>query len=321
MEIPDETQTEREQVNTETKAEDTPVTEEQLTEVISSYIDNPENSEKTSEEPVEKPVEEPSEPEPAEEPEVPEEQSQVVNEDIVKQYPALKPFQGKPLTEAFKAYDELRRSTTKLTQELSELKKQSAKSGSQQPDVEEEVPDPVDEPEKFKKYFKNLSSKLKAEAKAEVLTELTGKLEILEKTIAPITIEKKQQEITNLIKSQLPDADVTQVIEDWKNDNSDLLFDNNGDLNNELVSFYDQHPEIFIRDVVKSYKLKKIENQYKENQKNQKLAVADKVKKAIKQVGSGKNIPQAEVNTTPRTEEPLSDTDRLLSEILTNINE
>ncbi len=232
----------------------------------------------------------------------------LIDDNIIKQYPALKSYKGQPITAAAKAYDELRRSTTRLNQELAELKKQQV----QQPKVEEKIPDPIDNPEEYQKYIQK-----KIEQRVEEM--VSQRIKVLEDSIQPIAVEKKQQEIISALKTKLSDnTDPMTVIEGWKNDNQDLLFDNEGNLNSELIDFYDKHPEIFIRDVLNNFKLKEAESAIKQKKKETKQNLVNETKKALKTTTTN---PRSEINSTPRTEAPLTDTEELLNEILQLNNE
>lgn len=255
----DDLQTEQEQRPTES-----------FTEAFDSFVNDlhPEFEQKTPQE-----EETPSEEEPVKK-EVPKED--VVSDAWIEKYPPLKTLKGKPIEEVAKSYVELERAYSKSQNELHKLRKEAEKA-EQKPATEftdEEVKDLLDlEPAAQREYLDKLISKRVMEG----IKDIQAKLEPYE-----IEVKKKQTEdMKAQIQESLPEGmTVDEVLSAFREANKDILLTEDGELNAEIIQFYEKHPRKFYSDVLSFAKTKHLEELSKKNIGEVKKKVYEETKRA-----------------------------------------
>lgn len=133
----------------------------------------------------------------------------VVTEEIASKFPALKSYIGKPIEDAFKAYQSLASDYTKKSQELKSLKNAQQKNPEKEIEAEvNKLPDPMED---FEGYKKGL-------AKLLVKAGLTKSQEVEEvrQAIQQEQVKKKEAEVLNLLRDALPEGVYPErVIEEY----------------------------------------------------------------------------------------------------------
>lgn len=202
---------------------------------------------------VQEPKQELETPEPqpvkSQEPEVksePEKPQTVITEEFARENNLPDFMVGKPLKELAKSYKHLEKQFTKVTQELSSIKKAIPEEPApKQVEEELDIPDPADydDSASYKKAMKVYESKLSAKIKKETLAEVQrGSQEINE-----MVNQRKIEAIRDAIQSQLPEGvEASQVIQDYIADNEEQLQD--------LQSVYSRNPNLLVKHVVTHYK-------------------------------------------------------------------
>lgn len=198
-----------------------------------------------------KPELETPEPQPvkSQEPEVksePEKPQTVITEEFARENNLPDFMVGKPLKELAKSYKLLEKQFTKVTQELSSVKKAKAEEPApKQVEEELDIPDPADyeDSASYKKAMKVYESKLSAKIKQETLAEVQrGSQEINE-----MVNQRKIEAIREAIQAQLPEgADASQVIQDYVADNEEQLQD--------LQPVYARNPNLLVKHVITHFK-------------------------------------------------------------------
>lgn len=176
----------------------------------------------------------------------------VITANFAKQFGLPKEMIGSTIDEMGKSYKLMQSAFTKKTQELSELKKQPAKTSAKAEDEFdyeaelEKLPDPLEDYAAYKKEFAKLQKKNaeyeKRKLREEVLKEIEPKfkpsLELQQRTIVNDTF--------NALQTELPDADIVKVLESFKEENEDEL--------ETMSPVYAKNPALLVRHVVRFYK-------------------------------------------------------------------
>ena len=281
--------TKEEQVETseeqseETSEEFEALTEEETTQKVSELIN--EQAEEQTEE-----VEEETEEVEAETEETSVE-APVVDDALVKEYPALKAHYGKPLAELGKHYQSIVVEFNEKSQQITELKKKLAEATI--PKLEDE-PDSLDHPEENKKWNREREEAIRADERSKVGDK------------------PPQVDYVAEVNKQLPsDVDVNKVIESWSNANAYKLYDNKGVILPEMQLLYQSKPHILVKEVIDYYKLSEQANKTDEEiRKSAHTKSKNDFKKARQ---TKKTMPKSEVHVVERESTASEDERQLLS--------
>lgn len=163
----------------------------------------------------------------------------IIDEDLVRQFPALRPLMGKEITELAKSYTELERTFTKSRQELSELKKQLEQPKQTETQSQDtKIPDPVEDPEGYRKYVIEEARK--------------AALESISQTQQPTTTTPKQENPSTVFVYKQIEKLVPEVNGEWATQRFiDSLRDETGYVPVSLQRYYSENPDKLVDDVVR----------------------------------------------------------------------
>lgn len=266
----------------ETKQEETlEVSEAELKRQVKSLL---------GEETQEKTQEETQKEETQEETKVPE---PIVTDELIEQFPTLKMYRGKPVSQLAPIYDKLVR---KLTSEIQKRKELEGKLEKTSLDGIGEPPDPIENRAEFDKWLKKRDELVKSQVK------------------------QPEPEVDYLIEVQkrLPNVDAREVVNDWAKHNSRRLFDETGNLRPEVQALYQRDPELMIEEITNFYELSSKANKNEDTieQESKKQAYL-KTKENFKEARKAKKE-SSEVHAVSRTTE-LTPEDELLQKIYNSV--
>lgn len=217
----------------------------------------------------------------------------VVDDTLIKEYPVLKMYRGKPLKDLAKAYQSIVSRFTKTNQLLEELKRKTENDSL--PDIST-MPDPIEKPEEAKKWLKDRDEAIRKQ------------------------VPQQQQQAPNVvseIQRKLPEnADIQKVVDGWTTFNSERIFNELGEMRPEVQAFYSENPHVLVNEVVSYYNLlSKAEKNEVDIQVEAKKKAAKDMTNAFKQAQKNKdNMPNAQANAVQRTTE-LTPEEELLARI------
>lgn len=241
-----------------------------------------------------------SEPEPTQEAKLPEESNEaevepeqeqaipVIDDNIIRDFPQLRMYKGKPVKDLAPAYALLVSKLTQSQQELKKLKQELANSSTSK------IPDQVEDPEGFKKWLEEYTEQIKSSVQVKPQVDWT-------------------QEVSRYLP---PEADVNKVVEAFKDFNSVRFYDELGQVRPEVEQFYNQNPEVLLNELSRFYQMmSKAEKNEMSIQQESKKKAYDTVKTSLKKANKEKeNLQSAAVNVIPRNVE-LTDEEKMLLNI------
>ncbi len=254
------------------------LTDEQVTEQVSKLTGEVQASEETQEEA----QEETQASEETEEQTIP-----IIDDEMIKQYPVLRSYYGKPVTDLAPTYANIVSKFTQNSQELKETKNKLAELSLQ--DIGD-MPDSVDKPEEFKKWLKDRDEKILQTAKVEPQVDIIAEL-----------------------ATRLPaGTDVKTLVDGWANENAQRLFDTMGNLRDEMQSLYQNNPEVLYQEVSAFQKSQAKEN---EDEAVVRKAGHKKLQSDFKKArNSKKDMPNSNVQTISK-EVKLTEEEEMLQRI------
>lgn len=225
----------------------------------------------------------------------PEEDSNVITEELAKEAGLSNTFIGKPITELAKAYKEANKQFTVKSQETAEFRRrleqlesnisskaQTQKEETQVEDAFENIPDPIEYPEEFQKWAKGL---------VKTVSNLKNVSSKDLEEVKTFTERQKDQQILGSIQSGLPEGvSADEVLKEWA---ALGYITNTSDL-----QFWRNKPKAFAENVISYYKLK--HTQEMEKERSQKLGDAELAKTKTSLQTKKKNA--SELNSTARHE-------------------
>lgn len=222
----------------------------------------------------------------------PQKEVAVIDDAMIKEYPALKMYRGKPLVELGKAYQNIVKAYTENQMRLKQIEKEQVRNTLPKPS---EVPDPVEKPEEFQKWLAEYTEKVIQTNKPEP---------------EPINWVGEVQKI-------LPkEADVNVVLDEWSKFNAKRLFDPTGNLRPDVQKFYNENPDILLDEIQSFYGLSTQAQKNKMTiQQESKNTAYKTVTNALKKGNEDKeNISNAQFNAVQRTD-TTSEEDVILANI------
>lgn len=219
----EETQAEETQEDTQVE-EQVELSDEQVVEQVSQLTDSEESNKESGEE-LEVQAEEQTE-ETEEQTEV-QAEIPMIDEEMIKEFPVLRSYIGKPVTDLAPTYSRIVSQFTQNSQELSELKRQMAESSLQKTD---DIPDMVEKPEEFKKWLADRDK--------------------TNQDIGAGQTQEPQIDFMGELAKRLPQGtDVQGTVNKWMNKNARRLFDGTGEWRPEMESYYSKDPEALYQEV------------------------------------------------------------------------
>lgn len=289
--MPEEKQVEEPKGEPQKEPQGEPLTEAEQAEQVKQLLnDEPEG------EPEKEPEGEPEEL--SDKPGEPEREPEVVTDELIEKFPTLKMYRGKPLKDVMGGYDGIVRQYNAILNEKKELEKKLKKDSLSELG---EAPDRIEDPEGFNKWLKKRDDLIRQQA--------------LESQV-----KQPQTNYLTEVQKRLPEGtDVNKVIEGWSKFNSDILYDEFGNLRQEVSYLYSQNPNLLVSEILKYYNLvSKAEQNDTLIQKKVKQETYERTKQSIKD--AQRTIKESkDVKATPRTE-ALTEEDELLSQIYAKAN-
>ena len=289
--MPEEKQVEEPKGEPQEEPQGEPLTEAEQAEQVKQLLsDEPEG------EPEKEPEGEPEEL--SDKPGEPEREPEVVTDELIEKFPTLKMYRGKPLKDVMGGYDGIVRQYNAILNEKKELEKKLKKDSLSELG---EAPDRIEDPEGFNKWLKKRDDLIRQQA--------------LESQV-----KQPQTNYLTEVQKRLPEGtDVNKVIEGWSKFNSDILYDEFGNLRQEVSYLYSQNPNLLVSEILKYYNLvSKAEQNDTLIQKKVKQETYERTKQSIKD--AQRTIKESkDVKATPRTE-ALTEEDELLSQIYAKAN-
>ena len=210
----------------------------------------------------------------------------IIDDEMIKKYPVLRSYYGKPVTQLADSYQRIVSQFTTNSQKLKELENKLAESSLQDTG---DYPDPVEKPEEFKKWLADREEKIKSLA------------------------QKPEPQVDLMVElaTRLPQGtDVNAVVDGWSKQNAVRLFDAMGNLRPEMQSLYTKNPEILYQEVSDFQKLQEKENQTEEVVRK---AGHKELRKNFKKArDSKKDMPNANVQTLPRDVQATEEEEMLI---------
>lgn len=222
---------------------------------------------------------------------------ELIDDSFLEKYPSLKYYRGKPIESIAGGYEKLVKTLNNQSQEINKLKQQITSNSKKKAS---DFSDSVEHPQKFEQELADFETQIREDERNRIASQ------------------PQQPNLVNEIKESLPEGvDVQKVIDGWVGFNSAMIFNEYGERRPEVTQFYNQNPEILVRQITDYYTLasraEKNEMQIKTEGKN--LAY-NNVKDSLRKANQNReNIPNAIVNAIPRNQENLSETDELLVKI------
>ena len=182
--------------------------------------------------------------EPQGQPQEPKEpQTAVITDDMVNQWKLPTSMVGKPITEVLKSYKNIEKQFTKVSQELAGLKKA--------PPPEKEItaieePDPADFESKaeYQKAMRAYMDYRESNLENRILSKINPQLEVSQKQAQ----QQNVQALMTAIQTEIPNADVEQVVLDYINENADEIED--------MKPVYGKNPKLLVKHIVNDYRAK-----------------------------------------------------------------
>lgn len=213
----------------------------------------------------------------------------VFTDEMIDKYPALKMFRGKTITEIAPAYQKI---VSKYQNEIRRNKELEGKLEKTSLTELGEPPDPIENRAEFDKWLKKRDEVVKSQVKPE----------------QPATNPMME------VQARLPGIDVNKVADEWAKFNSDMLFDETGNLRPEIEMLYKKNPELMVDSIVKHYNLHLKANQNEtEIEKKAKEAAYKKTKENFKMAQKTKTQ-SSQINSIQRTSD-LTPEDEILGKI------
>uniref|UniRef100_A0A6H1ZX18 Uncharacterized protein n=1 Tax=viral metagenome TaxID=1070528 RepID=A0A6H1ZX18_9ZZZZ len=228
----------------------------------------------------------------------------VITDEIIKKFPMLKSFKGKPVEETFNAYEHLSRKLSPLSQKVKELQTQLENKAEVKSEIKEEL-ERIDllelEPEEqLKAIDKLIDRRLESRLKA-----FEAKLMPLERTAR----ENEEARFLSEIQSVIPEGlKAVDVLGGWREENKEVLFDEEGNPT-PLFQAYVQMPELLKKEVAKYGKTLKPDKAT--NVKDNSIDYKKRVQKAQREAEQKKSGVQYNLGH----DEELNDAEKLLMEI------
>jgi hypothetical protein len=224
-----------------------------------------------------------------------EEQTEVIPEavftdEIIDKYPALKMFRGKTITEIAPAYQKIVSKYQDLIRLYKELEGKLEKTSLT--DLGE-PPDPIENRAEFDKWLKKRDELVRSQVKPAEQSTTNPMMEV---------------------QARLPGVDVNKVADEWAKFNSDMLFDETGNLRPEIEALYKKNPELMVESIVKHYNIHLRANQNEtEIEKKAKAEAYKKTKENFKMAQKTKSE-SSQINSIQRTSD-LTPEDEILGKI------
>ena len=217
----------------------------------------------------------------------------VISDEIIEQFPSLRMFRGKNLTELAPVYDKLVRKYQNEIRERKELERKLEKSSLTELG---EPPDQVEKPKEFKTWLENRDNLIREQAKSEIEPA---------PTMNPLTEVQKR----------LPkDVDINKVADEWAKFNARRLFDTTGQLKPQIKQMYQEDPDLMTDEIVSFYGLlSKAEQNEMAIETRAKEESYKKTKDAFKKARETKEE-SSQINSVSRTNE-ITPEDELLTQI------
>lgn len=166
----------------------------------------------------------------------------IIDKTMIEQYPTLKMYLGKPLSEIPRAYDNLVSAYQKDHKELVKIKNELAKKV---PDPKE-VPDPIEKPDDFKKWLSEYTEQVKQQA-------------IIDRQNQPEQIDWVAE-----AKKVIPAENFDEFRQEFLSYNAERFYDKFGELRKDVTDFYDKNPDVLLNEMKKYYNLSSKANKTKE---------------------------------------------------------
>lgn len=199
----------------------------------------------------------------------------LVDDDLINDYPSLKMFKGKNISEVLTSFEEQRKTITQVTQERSELTKRLDQieekiskpvEKPQEKQREEALPDPMDDLEGYTKRVIEMAQK-------PLLEKLNG----FETKTQEAQLNQNKQTFVKTLKDSLPEGVSEQeAIGMYATANQEFLLDNTGQLDQSVYSKLMSNPVQFAAKVAELVKASTPQKNIKVTQE------AEKIKKIIK---------------------------------------
>ena len=172
------------------------------------------------------------------------EQEPIISEEFAKEFTAVKPLVGKPISELAKSYAELQREFTRTRQELAELKKSQEEPPYREGEEDDDIEiDPLEDPEEYKKRVAEIAKKQAMQA----IEEIEKQNRLREQA------ERARREFLTKLEKSLPEGIDLQVAVDKFAE----TLKKNGEVPKETAIFYANNPDAYIEHVTAyAHKLK-----------------------------------------------------------------
>lgn len=226
---------------------------------------------------------------------------EIVNDELIEQYPILRTLKDKPVTEVAKSYAELQKEYDRLNKSIKEKEANGTPEADPKEELEEEpqgadlMPDPFDEPDKFKEWMeartdvsKIVEDKLNAEKEAKAKLEKEAEKE---RELA----EKYQKDVETSIKELIPNEDPSEIIKFYMEQNKDLIMQD-GKLKPHLEQAFINDEKFLVNTVVDYYHKAILEANGNKLAKNKAFSI---VKNSLSKAPSGK-LSHESVTFNPR---------------------
>lgn len=140
--------------------------------------------------------------------------SPVVTEELAEQFPVLKAYVGKPMTEIAKAYQSLQSDYTRKAQKLKEIEKQQGKPQKDFAKMVESLPDPTFDFDAWKEGFKKIVSEMHGSKEEE--------LEQIRISVNEQKLEKARRQVLQMFSEVLPEnTSVEHILASYKQERGD----------------------------------------------------------------------------------------------------
>lgn len=158
-----------------------------------------------------------------------------VDDALVEQFPRLKMYLGKPLSDIPKAYDNLVLAYQKDHLELIKLKQEQAKKSIPKP---EDFPDSIEKPDEFKKALADYREKIRQETLFEIQNQ-------------PQPVDWVQE-----VGKVLPQGtDTKNVLDQFTKFNASRFYNEMGEMRPDIEKFYNEHPMVLLDEIKSFYNL------------------------------------------------------------------
>ena len=241
--------------------------------VMNSFVANEFGETSETEEPKETEEEPPKEESPKEDQK--ETKVPVVDDAFIERHPQLSTLKGKDFDEVAKSYAEMQKLVSKVQNENARLKKTEPRPTEKETLTEEEIKDLLDlDPKGQREYLDKLIEKRISEKLKGIETKIEPYQEVVQ--------QKRTEDFLKEVQKNLPEGyEAMKVIDEWKAENKDVLFDEEGNPNEEIFRFYDSHPRKLISELKLYAESKVSKNLAKKEREDAKREVYNQTRKAL----------------------------------------